>query len=440
MLTILFTPLDYHGHINACHGLADSLAARGHRCVFAIDQASKGRMKKYGYDEVYYENAGFPGVPEGENSVVYFINQMKDIFRDSSLVIAKHFQAMGFEGMFSMLTARKERYQQIIDELQPDVIVVDSYVGCYPLTNSGRPWVWLFSASPLFAFNNRKLPPPWSGLKVDASDECQEFWHSIEDMLQNLHNIVKESYESSSAPVDDNNGVEVEYDWSDICTVHPRSPYLNIYMTPEELDYQEIQPLPENWRRVDGFVRQTDETFELPDKLLDNRSDSKLVFLSMGSIGCCHIELMQRLIAIFGKSRHRFIVATGPLHDKIVDDLPDNMWGQEFVPQTAILPLVDLVITHCGNNTVTETFYYGKPMLALPLFGDQFENAQRLVDTGLGLRCHPLIATDDELLSSVDKLVDDQVLADKMRLIGERIRQSNDNEVVAKQIEDLIVK
>ena len=70
---------------------------------------------------------------------------------------------------------------------------------------------------------------------------------------------------------------------------------------------------------------------------------------------------MKRLIGILAESKHRFIVSKGPKHKQI--ELPDNMWGQQSVPQIQILPVVDLVITHGGNNTITETFYFGKPMI-----------------------------------------------------------------------------
>ena len=50
-----------------------------------------------------------------------------------------------------------------------------------------------------------------------------------------------------------------------------------------------------------------------------------------------------------------------------------------FVPffslsQTKLIPKMDLVITHGGNNTTTETFAHGCPMLLMALFGDQFDN------------------------------------------------------------------
>ena len=77
-------------------------------------------------------------------------------------------------------------------------------------------------------------------------------------------------------------------------------------------------------------------------------------------------------------------MSKGPQHAEY--ELASNMWGAEFLPQTKIIPLVDLVITHGGNNTTTEAFHFGKPMIVLPLFWDQYDNAQRVDETGFGVR------------------------------------------------------
>ena len=80
-------------------------------------------------------------------------------------------------------------------------------------------------------------------------------------------------------------------------------------------------------------------------------------------------------------------MSMGPRAGQI--ELPDNIYGEEFLPQPSILPLVDAVITHGGNNTTTERFYFGKPMLVLPLFWDQHDNAQRVDEMGFGHRLAP---------------------------------------------------
>ena len=89
---------------------------------------------------------------------------------------------------------------------------------------------------------------------------------------------------------------------------------------------------------------------------------------------------MQRLVDILGATEHRVIVSKGPLAEQI--RLHDNMCGEGHLPQPSILPLVDLVITHGGNNTTCEALHHGKPMVVLPIFWDQYDNAQRIARDG----------------------------------------------------------
>jgi UDP:flavonoid glycosyltransferase YjiC (YdhE family) len=131
---------------------------------------------------------------------------------------------------------------------------------------------------------------------------------------------------------------------------------------------------------------------------------------------------MRRLVDVLSRSPHRFIVSKGPQHAEY--ELAENMWGDEFLPQPAILPLVDLVITHGGNNTTTECFHFGKPMVALPLFWDQYDNAQRVAETGFGSRLATYSFEDGELLGVVDQLIADDELRGRLRGISEQLRSS----------------
>ena len=134
-------------------------------------------------------------------------------------------------------------------------------------------------------------------------------------------------------------------------------------------------------------------------------------------------------------SNYRVIVSLGPQHELL--KLPDHMAGAEFLPQTSILPRVDAVVTHGGNNTITECLWFGKPMVVLPLFWDQYDNAQRMDETGFGVRLDTYHHTPDELTDALARVLNDQALHARLEGVASRLHGRPGTEQAADLIERL---
>jgi UDP:flavonoid glycosyltransferase YjiC (YdhE family) len=115
------------------------------------------------------------------------------------------------------------------------------------------------------------------------------------------------------------------------------------------------------------------------------------------------------------------------------------MVGEEFLPQVSVLPQVDLVITHGGNNTTTESLHFGKPMILLPIFWDQHDNAQRIDETGFGLRLPTYSFGDGDLPGAIDRLLSDRDLDDRLADVARRLQASPGNERAAGLVEQVAV-
>ena len=77
-------------------------------------------------------------------------------------------------------------------------------------------------------------------------------------------------------------------------------------------------------------------------------------------------------------------------------------------------------------------------MIVLPLFADQFDNAQIIQERKFGLRLDPYDCTEEELLSAVDMLANDQDLAKRLSEISKRIQSSRSNECAADVVENVM--
>lgn len=420
MLTILFVPLNGVGHINACFGLANVLKARGHRAIFTSEYAWKGTFIAKGFEEeVYYDKDPKEAEKETANSVwERMIRKVGKYFKSDAVGRLN----VILEALTIFTTSIKYSNSQISDiiaKVNPDVIVIDNYVSYPCIESSGVPYVWLCSANPLsFPTDFEDLPPSTSGLALKNKQGWSEFRKKKQEVFYPLWKSFNEWFVANGGPQ------------LPKCVFGHLSDYLNVYILPKELDYPDLGP---TFFRMDATIKNETEIFEVPEKL--RNLPGKLIYVSMGSFGSTDEDLMKRLVHVLGKSRHRIIMSKGPNGDSF--ELPNNIWGENFLPQLKILQIVDLVITHGGNNTVTETLFNGKPMIVLHLFGDQLDNAARIEEEGLGMAFHPFNFKENDFLEAIDQLIENQELLSRLKIIAENMRHRNSVEDAVKLIENI---
>ncbi|CAG2109983.1 unnamed protein product [Medioppia subpectinata] len=399
-LKVLFVPLLNAGHVNPCIAIAEQLIDSGHRAVFAVDSVWSGKLTAYGIDEIVLAKTDRPlhspnDTPDATREMMASV-----MFSDASALQKAIIRAKHSDLWTKYAIKMDKQLERLLPDIRPDVIIVDQLIALPAVELSGIPCVWVWSGGILEMVNDERAPPRQSGLSATGD---QKLWQEFRQIVKNNE---KDEWRAFNHYVV-GRGCEPlpEYYF------HNPSHYLNIYGYPLELDYQDIRPLGRNFVEFDHFMRtERHLTFAVPPELA--AKPGKLVYFSLGSIASMDVSNMRRLVAILAKSPHRFIVSKGPLHMDYT--LADNMWGEASVPQIQVLPLVDLVLTHGGINTVTESLYFGRPMIAMPVFGEQYDNAQRLQDKGFGLRLDAYRCSEKELLAAIETLLSDRRLTERL--------------------------
>ena len=406
--TFLFMPESAYGPTNNCIGIGNELLKRGHRVVFAAERSWEGKLTALGFEEDLVDLAPAPEEEVEQDAGQFWKDYIKEVSPEFRKTTAEQLETVTLPIWEELANGAKfcePQLKAIIDRVQPDVIIEDNVIAFPALVTAGVPFVRIMSCNPLEVPGD-DIAPVFSGLGKDD----REAWADFRAEYERTHRALWESYnawvQEQGAPA-----------LPDLEFIHRGDE--NLYVYPEVLDYHAERPLDETWHRLESSVRETEQApADLPASFTDG--SRPLVYFSLGSLGSADVGLMQRVIAALADQPVNVIVSKGPLHDEF--ELADNMWGAEFLPQTRILPLVDLVITHGGNNTTTEALHFGKPMILLPLFWDQYDNAQRVHERGFGIRLDTYGFTPDELQDAVRTLIEDAALRERVAAVGADIR------------------
>ncbi|MBS1863639.1 MAG: glycosyl transferase [Actinobacteria bacterium] len=417
--TIVFFPEGAFGPTNNCVGIGDVLRRRGHRVVFIVEESFAGTLEAQGFEERTMRLTPPPQTEEAPGQFWKdFIRDTAPVFRKPTIDQLGEFIAPTFQALIDGAKYVDAQLVEIIGGLEPDLVVEDNVVTFPALFAAGAPWARIASCNPL-EIKDPDLPPVFSGLATEGRSGWEEFWDAYRAAHAEMHADFDEFCRERGAPPlprDD--------------FIHA-SPTLNLYLYPEEVDYRRREPLGPTWHNLGASVRATDPDWQLPDELVGG--EGALVYLSLGSLGSADVALMRTLVAELAEAPYRFVVSKGPQADEF--ELAPNMAGAEFLPQTSVLPQVDLVITHGGNNTVTESLFFGKPMVVLPIFWDQHDNAQRIEETGFGIRLDTYAHGADELRTAIARLLDDGDVADRLARTSRRLQSARGTELAAGLIE-----
>jgi UDP:flavonoid glycosyltransferase YjiC (YdhE family) len=151
--------------------------------------------------------------------------------------------------------------------------------------------------------------------------------------------------------------------------------------------------------RPSGWTEQQD----LPAGVATRDRRRPLVYLTLGT-AMGSAAVLREAIAGLAVLDVDVLVAAGPtVQLAALGGVPGNVRLEEWVPQAALLPHVDLVVHHGGSGTLLGAFGAGLPQLVLPQGADQFTNADVVLELGVG-----------------DRILGDELTADA---VGERARR-----------------
>jgi len=144
-------------------------------------------------------------------------------------------------------------------------------------------------------------------------------------------------------------------------------------------------------------------------KLLDARGEfGPRVLIALGTFLSARADVIGRCIrGILRAFPRALIIAGAGAQEEALEGLPeDQVLVRSFVPQIGLLPEMELFVHHGGNNSFTESLYYGVPMILLPFSSDQFNVARDAENHGVAPVLDPNHFSESRIAEAAKQTLD----------------------------------
>ncbi len=420
--TFAFFPEAAFGPALNSVGIAQAVEARGHRAVFLSDPGFVPVYEGYGF-EAHPVALSEPMEPEAMARFWEdFINGHIPNFRKPPIEQIDTYVKDCWSAIVDSAKWAQKDLPAVLARIRPDVIAVDNVILFPAIKQFGVPWVRVISCSEN-EIEDEAIPPHLSGMPETDHAGHAAFRARFNEVIDPIH----ADFNAFLAECG-----EEPYPLGQFCEA---SPFLNLLLYPEAVKFARKVPLtPPRYEYLEGCVRK-EAAYELPDFAAN--ADGPLLYVSFGSLGAGDTDLLKRIIAALGRSRYRALVNVGDYMDAYAE-VPPNVHLAAWFPQPSVIPQVDCVIHHGGNNSFTECLYFGKPAIVMPYVWDGHDNAMRIEETGHGLRSPRYDWSEEELFARIERCLTDAEMQARLAATSARMQAARGPEKAARLLEGLV--
>lgn len=167
-------------------------------------------------------------------------------------------------------------------------------------------------------------------------------------------------------------------------------------------------------------------------------STTPKIFVSLGTLLVdIRKAFFEKVITAFADQPVTVIAATPP---EIFEEWPSNFIVSGFVPQSALMPHMDMVICHGGFNTVNDTFTNGLPMLITPIAYDHFHIAKLIEQAGCGISIRYKRLRVEALRETVFELLENPQYRNAAKEVQSSLLNAGGNDLAVQLLEDFVQK
>jgi MGT family glycosyltransferase len=203
---------------------------------------------------------------------------------------------------------------------------------------------------------------------------------------------------------------------------------------------EQERPLPDKVHMVGPIFSNTQKP--LDDSLREwlEADQTSVIYMAFGTLVSLNAWQAKALIEGLVESELKVLWSLPENQRSLLPELPSTVRVESFVPQLAVLshPNVVAFVSHCGMNSIHESLYYGKPILALPFFGDQHYNAARLVDLGVALKLNKHNFNRIFVFDRIKQLLHDKRYRDNASHMSKILNQTDGLNQAAQIIETVL--